>query len=145
MDFAPYLISTSNDKEEADLALAINNLNAVALELNVKGTVDESDYKQFVPLAEARIEKRGHLNLLVDISEVSGFRPAALWEDLKFDVKHYSDVSRLAIVGKDESRAWLATIAKPFTGADVEFYPKSELDAARRWVSRDSGSRSGAL
>lgn len=80
--------------------------------------------------------------MLVQLTEPQGWTPKALWEDLKFDVKHYSDVDRLAVVGDDASESWMANIAKPFTAADVRFFPKQELDRARGWVLQSGADAS---
>jgi hypothetical protein len=132
-------LNSSREKEET-LAIAINNLDSSALEIKVQGRVGKSDYERFVPLAEDRIKTHGHLNLLVDITDMRGYSLPALWEDLKFDVKHYKDISRLALVGEDSSKSWLATLSKPFTAADVEFYPLSEIHSARDWVTGSARS-----
>jgi hypothetical protein len=63
-----------------------------------------------------------------------------LWEDLKFDVKHYRDVSRLALVSEDSSKQWMATLSKPFTGAEVRFFGSDQVNAAREWVQATPGS-----
>jgi len=43
----------------------------------------------------------------------------AMWDDLKFGMRHYSDFDRIAMVGDRWWEAWLATICKPFTKARV--------------------------
>jgi len=117
------------------MTITIDALGANALELTVHGTVHKKDYEQFRPHVEGRMEKFGKTNLLVHVANLSGFTPAALWEDLKFDVAHFNDVERLAIVGEDTSQEWMATLAKPFTTAEVKYFQQAELDSARRWVS----------
>lgn len=116
------------------MALTISQLGDAALELNVFGKLQKEDYEAFVPKAESRIAKQGKLDLLINVSRLEGWTPSALWEDLKWDAKHYSDVTRLAIVSDDSDKEWMATLSKPFTGAEVEHYPATQLDKARRWV-----------
>lgn len=120
------------------MAVAINSLGISALELDIQDKLDTSDYERFTALAEDRIRNHGEVNFLVRASNFSGWSPAALWHDLKFDVSHYNDVSRVAVVAEDSSRDWMATLSRPFTGADVEFFPESELDSARQWVRGDA-------
>jgi len=128
------------------MTVAINTLGWVALELAVKAKLDSSDYQRFTALAEDRIRNHGEVNLLVRATNFRGWSPAALWEDLRFDVAHYDDVFRLALVAEDSSKEWMATLSRPFTGARVEFFPDSELESAREWVKgglatpRSSGS-----
>lgn len=117
------------------MTLAIRSLGDKGLELTIDGKLDEDDYRRFVPMAEQRIRERGELNLVLHVEDFRGWSPAALWEDLKFDVKHYNNVSRLAVVSDDESSAkWMARLSRPFTGAEVEHFPASEIERAREWI-----------
>lgn len=116
------------------MPLTIDTLGPRGLELDIEDKLEKDDYLNFTPLAEARIEEFGNINLLVRLSDFSGWSPAALWQDLKFDARHYSDVDRLALVSEDESDEWMATVSKPFTGASVKHFVVDDLDRARRWV-----------
>lgn len=116
------------------MTIEMNWLDDNALEVTIHGKLTTEDYAEFKALAEPRIEQHGSMNLLVHVLNMPGFTAGALWEDLKFDVAHYRDVERLAVVGKDSSKEWMASVAKPFTGAEVRFFPRVDLDAARMWV-----------
>lgn len=125
------------------MTIAIEIIGPSALELAILDKLNSDDYREFIPLAEECIERQGKVNLLVRIKNFHGWTPAALWEDLKFDVKHFNDVDRLAVVGEDESGKWMATISRPFTGAEVEFFTEQQLDAARAWI-QEPGMSSGS-
>lgn len=117
------------------MTVTIDRIGPGSLELGIAGKLEKKDYEKFIPYAEAAIEEHGKVNLLVHVPDTPRFTPAAFWEDLKFDVSHYSDVERLALVSADESKEWLATISKPFTRAEVRFFPVDSLDEARTWVA----------
>lgn len=123
------------------MAVAINTLGWAALELAVQDGLDSSDYERFTALTEDRVRNHGEVNLLVRATNFRGWSPAALWQDLRFDVSHYDDVFRLALVAEDSSREWMATLSRPFAAARVEFFPHHELESAREWV-KDGVSRS---
>ena len=57
-----------------------------------------------------------------------------MWEDIKFDVKHFKDIERLAMVGDKKWEAGMAAFCKPFTTAKVRYFDESEIDAARTWI-----------
>jgi hypothetical protein len=116
------------------MTVAISTLGWVALELAIHDKLDSSDYERFTALAKDRIRNHGEVNLLVRATNFRDWSPAALWQDLRFDVAHYDDVSRLALVAEQSSREWMASLSKPFSGARVEFFPDSELESARQWV-----------
>jgi hypothetical protein len=116
------------------MSITVERLGDTGLELGIHGKIDKADLAEFAPRAEACIEERGKVDLLIDVSDFEGYTPAGLWNDLKFDVRRYSDVSRLALVAEDRDKQWMATLSKPFTAADVKFYPRDEIEAARRWI-----------
>lgn len=118
------------------MAIAIQTVGSTGVEIDVLDTLTKDDYRRFRELTDERIEKFGKINMLVVARDFSGWTPAALWEDLKFDVAHYNDVARLAIVGEDPSQHWMATVSRPFTAADVHYYSEADIDAARAWVSQ---------
>jgi hypothetical protein len=39
------------------------------------------------------------MRVLFDMSASHGWEAGALWEDIKFDIKHFADIDRLAMVG----------------------------------------------
>lgn len=124
----------SDDAREDDMAVSIESLGPASLEVSIDGKVDVQDYEIFVPQAEERIRRHGQVGLVVRVENLQGETLPAIWEDLKFDVKHYRDVSRLAVVAASDSKRWLATLSKPFTTAQVRFFHEAELQTARDWV-----------
>lgn len=84
------------------------------------------------------------ISLLIVLEDFSGWSPDALWTDLKFDTKHYSDIRRIALVADGENKRWLATLSKPFTKAEVEFFTKDHIDKAREWI-REGSAPAAAL
>lgn len=63
----------------------------------------------------------------------------ALWEDVKFDVKHFNDIERLAIVGESAWEKWMAAFCKPFTTAKIRYFPAEQLAEARAWIVASNG------
>jgi hypothetical protein len=112
----------------------IRNVGPDGLEINVEGKLRAEDYRPFKELAEQRIDRFGQVNLLVVIIDFSELTPAALWQDIQFDVAHYGDVGRLAIVGSVPLDHWMATLSKPFTSAVVQYYSIAEIESAREWI-----------
>jgi hypothetical protein len=116
------------------MSVTIESLGPATLEVTIDGNVEAQDYEVFVPQAEERIRRHGSLGLLLRVRNLRGETLPAMWEDLKFDVRHYRDLSRLALVAASDSKRWMATLSRPFTAADVRFFNESELETARDWV-----------
>jgi hypothetical protein len=104
------------------------------IEARISDKLTEKDYEVLVPELERRIDQFGGLRLLIELHDFRGWDIGALWEDLKFDFKHYRDIDRIAIVGENRWHKTGALFARPFTGAEVRYFEKEEIDAAREWV-----------
>lgn len=105
------------------------------LEVVLKGKLNERDYKQLGPQIEDLIRTHGKLRLLVELRDFEGWTFGGLWEDIKFDSRHFSDVDRLAIVGQKRWHEAMTAFCKPFTTASIRYFEVFEIDDARRWVT----------
>ena len=104
------------------------------LELQVTGKLAKSDYEQFVPKVEQLIQQHGKIRVLLRTNDFHGWTAGALWEDIKFDARHFRDIERLAIVGEKKWEKGMATFCKPFTTATVRFFEPEQADEARSWI-----------
>lgn len=109
------------------------------IEVALTGKLTKEAYDEFVPLTEQRIKQYGKIRMLVILHDFHGWDAGALWEDIKFDVKHFNDIERLAIVGETKWEKGMAVFCRPFTTAKIKYFDHSEIDAARQWAqSNDS-------
>lgn len=104
------------------------------LEVHVSGTLDKASYEMFVPAAERQIQEHGKIRILFHMQDFHGWDAGALWEDLKFDLKHFRDIERLAIVGESKWQHGMAIFCKPFTTAKIQYFDHEALDQARAWL-----------
>ena len=61
------------------------------LTVHVSGILSQADYVQFVPEFERLAGQHRKLRVLFDMSGFHGWEAAAMWEEIKFDVKHLAD------------------------------------------------------
>ncbi len=106
------------------------------LEIQASGRLSEEDYKQFLPEVERLIKKHGKISILFEMSEFHGWEAAALWEDIKFDCRHFADIDRLAMIGEKRWQEWMARFCRPFTTAKIRYFEHSDSDKARLWVGQ---------
>lgn len=57
----------------------------------------------------------------------------AFWEDAKFDIKHASDLEKIAMVGEKKWLVWMTDLMKPFTSAEIKSFELDEKDGAKKW------------
>ncbi len=114
--------------------LEVESSKPPVLTVELSGKLEQSDYEQFVPAVETLIQEHGKIRLLVRLGDFDGWSAGALWEDIKFDARHFNDIERLAIVGDEKWEKGMAVFCKPFTTAEVRFYPIEKTDQARAWL-----------
>ena len=107
------------------------------LEVNVTGKLSKECYEEFVPAVERQIAEFGKIRILLIMHDFHGWTAGALWEDLKFDLKHWRHVQRLAIVGETRWQHGMAVFCKPFTTAKIRYFDHSQIDDARDWIAAE--------
>jgi hypothetical protein len=105
------------------------------LEVSVTGKLTKEAYEKLVPAVDQQIKDQGKLRILFVMHEFHGWTAGALWEDTKFDLKHWRDIERLAIVGETKWQHGMAVFCKPFTTAKIKYFDHSQLDEARAWLT----------
>ncbi len=100
----------------------------------LSGKLHDQDYQTFVPAVEAALAAGGELCLFAQFEDFHGWDLRAAWDDLWFAVKHYSDFTRIALVGDRKWEEWMATLCTPFTSATVRYFDVSEADTAWAWL-----------
>ncbi|MBA2114358.1 SpoIIAA family protein [Bremerella alba] len=102
--------------------------------VRITGKLTAADYEHFVPEIEKQISEFGKLRLLVEMHNFEGWTMGALWDDVKFDAKHWGDIKRLAIVGESKWESGMAVFCKPFTSANVKYFDHTKLEEAKKWL-----------
>lgn len=115
----------------------ISGLPENVLGFTAKGLVTASDYQSvIIPAAEDMFSSQEKIRFLYHIGEeVSGFEAAAMWDDTKLGLKHFTDWERIAIVS---DIAWLRIVIKAFGLAipgQIRIFHNDELASAMRWIS----------
>jgi len=104
------------------------------LEVKVSGKLSKKDYEQFVPETENLIEEFGKIRVLFEMHDFHGWDAGALWEDVKFDVKHFSDIERLALVGERSWQKGMSVFCRPFTRAKIKYFEPEQREQALEWL-----------
>jgi hypothetical protein len=115
-----------------------NKLNLAAtgnvLKVRVEGKLTKEAYLELAPAVDKLIEEHGSLRILFEMHQFHGWSAGAMWEDLKFDLAHWKDIERLAIVGDSKWEAGMAVFCKPFTKAKIQYFDIANLDDAQKWI-----------
>ena len=117
-----------------------NNL----VEITVSGKLIKADYETFIPQIEKLIRAQGKLRILFEMKDFHGWTASALWEDFKFDLKHFRDVERIAMVGDKKWEQGMASFCKPFTTAKVRYFEHKHRDEALAWLAENAPSHAAS-
>ena len=63
--------------------------------LKVSGKLLHEDYQTFVPMLEKLIEEHGSVRCLMEMTDLHGIEPRALWDEIQFDVRHGRQIEAL--------------------------------------------------
>jgi hypothetical protein len=107
------------------------------IEVQVSGKLVHEDYKRFVPEFERLLQEKGKLRVLFEMADFHGWEGSALWDDIKFDLKHFADIERLALVGDQKWEKGMSVFCKPFTTAKIRYFDRTAIADARAWLEQN--------
>ncbi len=112
-------------------------INGNFAHVKTTGKLTKESYQEFAPLLDEQIKTNGKLRLLFEMHDFHGWTIGGMWEDMKFDIQHWRDIEKLAIVGESNWEKGMASICKPFTSAKIKYFDHSVLDEAKSWIAAD--------
>lgn len=104
------------------------------LEMEARGKLTSSDLHGMEDTFQTLVHKHGKIRVLFIMRDFHGWEPAAFRDEVKCDVKHLSEIERLAMVGDKQWEKFLAVFSRPFTSAEIRYFDESALPAARAWL-----------
>lgn len=115
----------------------IEGLPDNVLGIEASGKVTQEDYtKNLIPHADEMMKKHGKIGLLYIVgSEFNGFELAALWEDMAYGMKHWSDVSHIAMVTDEPWMKSVAAMFAPLFPGEMRHFPLAEREKAQIWIA----------
>ena len=108
--------------------------------IEASGKLTKEDYAHFVPTVEKHIKTYHKIRMVFEMKDFHGWEASALWQDLKFDAKHFRDIERLAMVGDKRWEKGMSVFCKPFTLAKIRYFDASETEKAYKWIREDKPS-----
>lgn len=115
----------------------MNESGGKLLATKIGGKITEKDYQRVTHLVENKIDQYGKINWYFEMEDFKNVSAEAIWEDIKMDIKHRNDYEKIAMVGDQEWEKWLAEMMKPFTSAEVQFYPSNKKAHALDWIRQN--------
>ena len=104
------------------------------LEVHVTGKLIHEDYQHFGPEFDRLAELHGKIRILFEMVDFHGWNAAALWDDIKLDIKRHADIEKLAMVGDRKWEEGMSAFCKPVTNAKIRYFDHEAIEAARTWL-----------
>ena len=124
-----------NQAQESNLPIKFQDKAAgKVLAIQICGRLTRAEFVFFAPEFERLVQLNGKLRILFDLAGFEGWEAGALWEGIKFDVKHFADIERIAMIGETKWEQGMATFSKPFTQATIRFFDHAKIAEARKWL-----------
>ncbi|MGO9417668.1 MAG: STAS/SEC14 domain-containing protein [Syntrophobacteraceae bacterium] len=97
----------------------------------------DDDYTQiFIPKLIEIIKKYGKARVLVYLDDgYSGIELGAIWEDVKFGIKHRNDFIKVAAVGAPRWMDWAMKASSAIISGEVRTFSTERLREALGWVN----------
>jgi ubiquinone/menaquinone biosynthesis C-methylase UbiE len=108
------------------------------LEACVSGKLTHGDYQRFGPEFVRLVKQHGKISVLFEMVGFRGWKAAALWDDIKFDLKHFAGIERLAMVGEKKWQKGMSKFCHPFTTARIRYFDRTAASEARAWLAAES-------
>jgi hypothetical protein len=105
------------------------------LVIRLGGKLTKADYERFVPEVERLIRRHGKVRMLIQMHDFHGWSLSALWDDIKFDLRHFAHIERLAMVGESKWEAGMAAFCKPFTAATIRYFDEAKSGESLKWIN----------
>jgi hypothetical protein len=106
--------------------------------VSAKGRLTRDDYQGVLsPAVEKALADHDKVRLYYEMgAEFTGIEPAAMWEDFKVGMGHYSSWERIAIVTDID---WISHSIKAFgfmMPCPVQVFKNAEAPAAKIWIAQ---------
>ena len=116
--------------------MTLNKDETGLMRIDVSGRLEHSDYERALPQLEALVE-HGKARVLLELHDFKGFSPAALLDELRFDIKHRKDFERVAVVSDSAFQELGIRMVRPFFAGRVKIFDTTERSAAEAWIRQN--------
>jgi hypothetical protein len=104
-----------------------------------EGKFDEKAFKQSLVQFIPELQMRSKLNLYCEVVNLTEVEAKAIWEEIKFDVRNFSDLqSKIEKVALVTDMSWMRTAAEASStvvpGISLKAFKFEEAEAAKMWI-----------
>ena len=118
------------------MSVEIVNVTDKILTLKVAGKLTQPELAAAQKQAAGILQQQGRMSILVLTDGFQGWERGGDWGDLSFQMGNDTLIEKLAIVGEKQWEGLALLFAsKGFRSFPVEYFPPTELNVARAWLT----------
>lgn len=115
------------------MTMTLSRKDPPFVEIAVQGKLTEADYEGLVPQLEETLKQYGKLRVLIKLEDFHGWTPAALADELRFDIRNRNAFERIAIVGDNALEKLGTRLSAPFFSGETRYF--EDEASAREWAA----------
>ena len=118
------------------LSIGIERLgDEFLLTFRAAGKLTHADYEVITPMIDSALKRvqEPRVKAFLDVTELEGWAPRAAWDDFKLGLKHGSEFTKIAILGRKHWQEVCAKVSAWFVSGEVRYF-EDESDALR-WLN----------
>ena len=116
--------------------IALSKYSEEVLGYVINGKIKSEDYRIINRQLEQAARQSGKVKLYLELLDVEGITPAALWEDTKSGLEHAGDLDKVALLGSKDLVENLTKAGDFVTpGIDIEFFELGRKQEALDWLT----------
>ena len=112
--------------------------NRKKLDVNKDGKLTKQDYHHFTRIVDRLVKEHGSIRIIFEMRAFHGWKPEAIWEDIKLNIRHFCHIERLAMVGNKQWERGMCLFCKPFATAQIRYFDENEVGEAQAWIHAES-------
>lgn len=105
------------------------------LKAHVYGEMTLDDFTEFENAVADELKQFDHVNIVFDLSNMTGFSLDAALEELRFNKVHANDYRKIAVVTESQWLVWVSWLATAFVAAEVRQF--DDVESATTWLGGD--------
>ena len=103
--------------------------------ISFSDALTEEDHDTFASTLTDHLKKHTTTRVLIVMDAVDEWAPEETWEELAFDIRHLSDLDKVAVAGDDLWDPWLDKVEELFPMSTIQTYEDQE--EALDWLRGD--------
>jgi hypothetical protein len=114
----------------------LDRISGNVVGVRVTGKMTHADYERVIAKFEEVIQARGKVSVFFELEDCQGWEIGAIWDDLKFGLKHHCDFERCAVIGGKKWHKWMTKLSEVFF--NVRYFEVPHFKDAWEWVTEGS-------